>query len=83
MRIREPTADGDSVLWVENIRCGRVIDDDGVLQVASNLREVLDVVSLVIITALPEKPMVDDFVDVQLVKKRVAVLNLMSVSCSS
>lgn len=83
VRIREPTADGDSVLWVENIRRRRVIDDDGVLQVASNLREVLDVVSLMVIAALPEKPVVDDFVDVQLVEKRIAVLNFMSMPGSS
>jgi len=83
VRIREPTADGDSVLWVENIRRRRVIDDDGVLQVASNLREVLDVVSLMVIATLPEKPVVDDFVDVQLVEKRIAVLNFMSMPGSS
>lgn len=54
MCIGEPTADGYSVLGVENVGCRRVVDDDSVFQVASDLREVLDVVSLVVVAALSE-----------------------------
>jgi len=38
MRVREPAADGDSVLRVKNVRRGRVVDDDGVLEITTNLR---------------------------------------------
>lgn len=31
MGVREPAADWNGVLWVENVRRGRVIDDNGVL----------------------------------------------------
>lgn len=41
MRIREPTADGNSVLWVEDVRGGRVIDDDSILEIPTNLGEIL------------------------------------------
>lgn len=34
MSIREPTADRDSMLRVENIRGGRVVDDNSVFQVS-------------------------------------------------
>ena len=44
MCIREPTADGDGVLGMENVRSGRIVDDDGVFQVASDLREILRIV---------------------------------------
>ena len=54
MRVGEPTADGDGVLGVENVRCGRVVDDDGVLEVAADLGEILDVVALVVIAAFAE-----------------------------
>jgi hypothetical protein len=73
--IREPTADGDGVLRVENVRGRRVVDDDGVLQVAAHLRQVLDVVALVVVAALPEQPVVDNLVDVQLIEERVAILS--------
>jgi hypothetical protein len=66
--IREPTADGHGVLWVEDVGGGRVIDDDGVLQVSANLRQVLDVISLVIVAALAEESMVNNLVDVELVQ---------------
>ena len=45
MCVREPAADGDGVLGMENVRGGRVVDDDGVFEVASNLRKVLSCVS--------------------------------------
>jgi hypothetical protein len=66
--IREPTADGDSMLRVENVRRRRVVDDDGILEVSSDLRKVLDVVSLVVVATLSEEPVVHNFMDIQLVE---------------
>lgn len=74
MGIGEPTADGHGVLRVEDVGCGRVVDDDGVFEIAADLGQVLDVVPLVVVTAFTEKPMVDNVVDVKLVEKRIAVL---------
>lgn len=62
------------MLGVEDVGGRRVVDDDGVLQVAANLREVLDVVALVVVAALTEKTVVDDLVNVKLVEEGVAVL---------
>lgn len=56
------------MLWVEYIGSRRIVDDNGIFQVSANLRQVLDVVALVVVTALPEQPMVDHFVDVQLIQ---------------
>lgn len=64
MSIREPTADWNRVLRVENVRGRRVVDDDRVLQVAPNLRQILDIVALVVVAAFSEQPMVDNLVDV-------------------
>jgi hypothetical protein len=72
--IREPTADGNGVLRVEDVRCRRVVDDDGVLQVSADLRQILHVVALVVVAALPEQPVMDNLVDVQLIEERVAIL---------
>ena len=74
MGIGEPTADGHGVLRVEDVGCGRVVDDDGVFEIAADLGQVLDVVSLVIVAAFTEKPMVNNIVDVKLIEKRIAVL---------
>ena len=63
------------MLRVENIRRRRVVDDDRVLQVAANLRQVLDVVALVVVAAFSKQPVVDNLVDIKLVKERVAILS--------
>lgn len=39
--IREPAADWYCVLRVEDVRRGRVIDDNGILEVTANLGEIL------------------------------------------
>lgn len=62
------------MLRMENVGCGRVVNDDRVLEVASNLGQVLDIVALVVVATLPEQPVVDDLVDVQLIKERVTIL---------
>lgn len=79
MRIREPTADWHGVLGVEDIRGWRVVDDDGVFEVASNLGQVFDVVSLMVVATFAEKTMVDNVVDVQLVQQRITVLRIVSI----
>lgn len=35
--VREPAADGNGVLRVKDVRRGRVVDDDGVLKIATDL----------------------------------------------
>lgn len=62
------------MLGVEDVGCRRVVDDDGVLQVTSDLREVFDVVSLVVVAALAEQAVVDNLVDVELIKEGIAIL---------
>lgn len=97
MSIRKPAADGDSVLRVEDVRRRRVVDDDGVLEIATNLGEILwkvsrrfpssgscaylDVVALVVVAALAEETVMHNTVDVQLIKQRVTVLDIVSLSC--
>ena len=76
MSVGKPTADGHSMLGVEDVRRRRVVNDDGVLEISSDLREILDVVALVVVTALAEEPMMDDFVNIKLIQQRVAVLQL-------
>ena len=74
MSIRKPAADGNGVLWVKDVRCRGVVDDDSVLEVATNLGEILgmvrsgrallvwdaylDVVPLMVVAAFAEKPVV-------------------------
>jgi hypothetical protein len=41
VRVREPAADRDGVLRVEDVRRGRVVDNNSVLQVTADLREIL------------------------------------------
>ncbi len=74
MRIREPTADRHRVLRVKYVRSRRVVNNYGIFEIPADLGEVLDVVSLVIITTLTEQSVVNDLVYIELVKKRVAVL---------
>lgn len=77
--VREPAADGDRVLRVEDVRGRGVVDNDRVLQVTAHLRQVLHVVTLMVVAALPEKPVMDNVVDVQLVEERIAILSTISI----
>lgn len=43
--VREPAADRDGMLRVEDVRGGRVVDNDSVLEIATDLREILVAVS--------------------------------------
>lgn len=97
VRVREPAADGDGMLRMEDVRRGRVVNDDGVLEVAANLREILKqvlasdvrkivtsfsdlyVVALVVVATLAEKTVVNNAVNVELVEKRITVLQLLAM----
>lgn len=37
MCVREPAADGDGVLRMEDVGSGRVVNNNGILEVAANL----------------------------------------------
>ena len=81
--IGKPAADRDGMLGVEDVRGGRVVDDDRILEVATDLRKILyrvslgesgrvrdaylHVVALVVVTAFSEKAVMNNAVDVQLV----------------
>lgn len=80
MSIREPTANWHGVLWVEDVGSRRVVDDYGVLEVATNLGQIFHIVALVVVAALTEKAVMDDLVDVQLVEKRIAILGRLSAA---
>lgn len=43
--VGEPTADGDGVLRVEDVRCGGIIDYDCFAEVTADLRQILDVIA--------------------------------------
>jgi hypothetical protein len=64
MSVRKPTTDRYSMLGVENVRSWRVVDNDGFLQISTNLGQIFDVVSLVIITTFSEKSVVYHVVDI-------------------
>lgn len=68
MRIRKPAADRYGVLRVEDVGCGGVVDNDGILQVSANLGKVLDVVTTMVVTTFSEQAVVDNTVDVQLIQ---------------
>jgi hypothetical protein len=61
------------VLRVEDVRCGRVVDDDRLTQRAADLAQILDVVALVVVARLAEQTVVDRVGDVELVEKGIAV----------
>lgn len=74
MSIREPAADRYRVLRVKDIRGRGIVNNDGFPQVTPNLREIFDIVALVVVAAVSEQAMMDNIVDVQLVQEGVTVL---------
>lgn len=73
MCVAKPAADRYRVLWVEDIAGGRVVNDDGLLQISPDLTEVLDVVALMVVAAFPEEAVMYDIVDIELVEEGVAI----------
>ena len=49
MRIGKPTADGDCMLRMKNVAGRAVIDDDCFAEIAADLREIFDVVALMVV----------------------------------
>ena len=74
MSVGEPTADRNSMLGVEDIGCWGVVDDDCILKITAQLRQILNVVSLMVVATFTEKTVVDNVVDVQLIEQRITVL---------
>jgi len=62
--VRKPTTDRYSMLGMENVRRWRIVDDDGFLQISTNLGQIFDVISLVIITTFTEQSVVYHVVDI-------------------
>lgn len=54
MCVGKPTTYGYGVLRVEDVGCRGVVDDDRVLEVSSNLGQILDVVAAMVMAALAE-----------------------------
>jgi hypothetical protein len=64
MRVVEPRGDWHGVVRVEDVRRGRVVQDNRVGNRTAQLRQILDIIPLVIITALAEQSMRDDMMDI-------------------
>lgn len=75
MCIWKLVVDGNGVLWMEYVRCRRVVDDDCVFEVMFDLGKVFDVVVLMVIVIFVEELVVNNFVNVKLVEERVVVLS--------
>lgn len=50
------------MLRVEDVRCWRIVDDNGLSQITADLGEVLDIVALVVVAALTKQPVMDNLV---------------------
>lgn len=62
------------MLRVENVRCGGIVNDDSIPKVTPELREILDVIAVMVIAAFAEQTVMNNVVNVELVKQWVAVL---------
>ena len=68
MSIAKPAGDGNSMLGVEDIRGGTVVDNNRITEISPNLREVFHIVSLVVVATLAEETMMDSLMNVELVQ---------------
>ena len=62
------------MLRVKDVRCGRIVDDDGVLEIPTNLGQIFNIVALMIVAALSEKSVVHNIVNIELVQEWIAIL---------
>ena len=53
---------------MEDVRSWGVVNDDSILEVSADLRQILHVVSLVVIAAFAEESVMDDLVNVKLIQ---------------
>ncbi len=82
MSVREPTTDWHSVLRVENVRCRRVVDNDGFSQIAADLGQIFDIVALVVVATLSKKSMMHNVMNIKLVQEWIAVLRIVRTNCA-
>jgi hypothetical protein len=84
------------MLWVKDVRGGRVVDDDCVLEISANLRQILHKLVKAINQGLTQdiplrsfpgdcnsfrgKPVVHNAVNVELVEQRITVLHLLALN---
>ena len=62
------------MLRMENIAGRRIVDDDGFVEVSSDLAQIFHIVALMVVTALSKQSVMHGVVNIQLIKQRVAVL---------
>ncbi len=90
MRIIEPGRHGNCVVGVEDVRCGRVVQYNGICYRAAKLGQVLktgseqartkknkqylDIVPSMVITAFPKQSVFHDLVNVQFIENGISVL---------
>ena len=74
VRVVEPCRDWHGVVRMENVRSGRVVEDDAPFHVSTELRKVFDVIALVIVTALSEESVSHNAIRIQHVEYRVGIL---------
>lgn len=62
------------MLRVEDVGGGRIVNNNSFSQIATDLRKILYIISLMIVTTFTEKSMVNNVMNVKLVEKWVAIL---------
>lgn len=75
VRVVEPATDRNRIVRMEDVGRGRVVDDDRIGNVPSQLGKVFDVVALVVVARFTKQTVSDHPVNVQNVQHRVRVLN--------
>lgn len=73
MGVAEPGRDRHGVLRMEHVGGGGVVDDDQVFERTAHLRQVLDVVAVVVVARLSEQSVVDHLVHIEDVQQGVTV----------
>ena len=64
MSIGKPTADWNGVLRVEDVGCRGIVNYNRLSKVAPNLREIFDVIALMVVTTLAEETVVHHMMNV-------------------
>lgn len=66
---------------MEDVRSRRVIDNNGIANGPSELRQILDVVSSMIIARFTEEAVFDNMMNVQMVQHRIGILEEPKHAC--
>ena len=59
---------------MEDVARWRIVDDDRLTEITSDLAEILDVISLMIVATFSEQSVMDNMMDVELIQERISVL---------